>query len=943
MNTMDVKKLLGNPKITFVLGKDSAFREQVCQKLVEEYKYTVISTEKLAEIENQKSKKKINDGTMEINALIANPSKNYLMDGFPSTADQAINFEQNVCECQTVLYFEDQGLEGDDQKEEADPASAGIQEVIEKYKLFGKVRVINANQDFEQVYRDTQRALLPEVFCLIGPKASGKTTVGSELAERTNMTHMEFNEFIRSRSLQGADDETVTFELIKHLLDEVSPRILIENFPQNVVQAKCFIKNCTEPSKVFYCKCSKDTCQERMITLGKDHPSYVSSAILSKKIKKFHDESPTLIPYLQDNTPFHEINCDQDLEFVHQQVRDIVEPTIIHIRAGSNNDLKMEMVKKLVSEHGYTNLEVNSLIRLETERRTPVGQEFLQIVQHGKIIPADMIVRMLRKIIYSGQAQNKFILNGFPDVIEQVNEFEKNCAKISAVFLTSNEGENVVEIKNNNLTLFNIDALFQKEFRLKITDSWDYSRFNEMLGNKTDYIIVSGTWCSGKTHVCKYLEDSYGYTIVDHNVVLEECKKKHENDEEPPESIPTEEVIEELLAHIDNLKQTKSKFVFDTLPGTDPAHFDAILDHMGIPDYIMVLDSDLEVRKKRFLAKAEAEEWGEEHEEETKNLPNNTQALVDHTQRKFEGTSPDRFRILEFNLSAESMQKQLNDELSPKVILVSHDKRLASDTTCSNLAIKYNLIYISVYQLIRKHIEGNTEFGRQLLATKKPREIKINSQTKDEFQEAEYSAIHFDLPLVLKLIKTTINETLTNQKYILLEGLCNSNKLSKEEDLLELRPMDELIEIEREIGEVVAISSLKFTQEKENMDDEELEYEEFPEPPPEEEKKQEGEGEGGDEQPPPEEDEGEGDNKKEDFKVEDYQWTITNRKPKNMTQVFLQLKDKGSNVVHEVKNAEEYSSSQYESISKSLDEFITRVVQGDLKDKNSVVQIVFNE
>jgi hypothetical protein len=286
------------------------------------------------------------------------------------------------------------------------------------------------------------------------------------------------------------------------------------------------------------------------------------------------------------------------------------------------------------------------------------------------------------------------------------------------------------------------------------------------------------------------------------------------------------------------------------------------------------------------------------------------------------------------------MRKQINDELSPKVILVSHDKRLASDTTCANLAIKYNLIYISVYQLIRKHIEGNTEFGQQLLATKKPREIKINSQTKDEFQEVDYSAIHFDLPLVLRLIKTTINEVLRNQKYILLEGLCNSSKLAKEDDILELRPMDELIEIEREIGEVEAVVSLKFNQEKEVIEEEELEYEEFPEPPPEEEKKVEGEGEGEQEQPPPEEDEGEG-NKKENFKVEDYQWTITNRKPKNLAQVYLQLKDQ--NALHEIKNAEEYSSSQYEAISKSLDEFISRVVEGDLHGKNPIVQIVFNE
>ncbi len=31
----------------------------------------------------------------------------------------------------------------------------------------------------------------------------------------------------------------------------------------------------------------------------------------------------------------------------------------------------------------------------------------------------------------------------------------------------------MVEIKNNNLTLFNIDALFQKEHRLKTMSKWD--------------------------------------------------------------------------------------------------------------------------------------------------------------------------------------------------------------------------------------------------------------------------------------------------------------------------------------------------------------------------------------------------------------------------------------------------------------------------------------
>ena len=934
-----------NPKITFVLGKDAAFRESIWQKLVEEYQYTYISSAKLQEIESQKSKKRVNDGNMEINALIANPSKNYIMDGFPSTADQAIYFEQNVWECQTVLYFDEHHGEGEgeteeDQKADHDGSKAAIREVIEKYKLFGKVRFIDANQEIEDVYRDVKHALLPEIFFLIGPKASGKTTVGSTLAFKTNMLHMKFDDFAKKNSLSDADDETLVFTLIKSLLNEVSPRILIEGFPRNQIQARLFAKNCTTPAKVFYLKCSKDTWQERMIALGKDHPNYISSSILSKYIKEFHDESPLLISYLKDNTNFYEVNCDKDLASVNKQISEIVEPTIIHIRSGTNNELKKTMITQLVSHHGFINLEVNTLIRFETERRTDVGQEFFSIVSAGKIIPADMIVKMLRKIIYSGQHHHKFILNGFPDIIEQVNEFEKNCARISAIFLTTNEGESIVEIKNNNLTLFNIDALFQKEFRLKIIDSWDYNRFSEMLGTKTDTIIVTGTWTSGKSTVWKYLQSSFGYHIVDYNQALEECKKKHEGDEEPPETIPTNEVIDQLLNNLSKLKQTHSKFVFDTFPGTNANHFDSVLDFLGIPDYVFHVDCDLAVRKKRYLASVEAEEWTEEHEEQTKSLGGNTNIFLDHIRQKYAGVSPDRFRILEFNLSGDSMKKQINDELSPKVILVSHDKRLASDTTCANLAIKYNLIYVSVYQLIRKHIESNSEFGRKLLETKKPREIKINSQTKDEFQEVDYSAIHFDFPVVLKLIKSTINDTLRNQKYILLEGLCNANKLIKEDDILELRPMDELVEIEREIGEIVAIASLKFNQETENIEDNEVEYEEFPEPPPVEEKKVEGEGEGEAEKIKQPEDEGEGE-KKDDFKVEEYQWTITNKRPKNLAQVYLQLK--GANSVHEIRNAEEYSSSQYEAISKSLDEFITRVVDQDLRGKNPVVQIVFNE
>ena len=49
-----------------------------------------------------------------------------------------------------------------------------------------------------------------------------------------------------------------------------------------------------------------------------------------------------------------------------------------------------------------------------------------------------------------------------------------------------------MEIKNNNLSLLNIDALFQKEFRLKTMKKWDKQDFENYLNPKTQFAIILG-------------------------------------------------------------------------------------------------------------------------------------------------------------------------------------------------------------------------------------------------------------------------------------------------------------------------------------------------------------------------------------------------------------------------------------------------------------------
>jgi hypothetical protein len=113
-----------------------------------------------------------------------------------------------------------------------------------------------------------------------------------------------------------------------------------------------------------------------------------------------------------------------------------------------------------------------------------------------------------------------------------------------------------------------------------------------------------------------------------------------------------------------------------------------------------------------------------------------------------------------------------------KVVIVNHEKRLPVDTACSNLAIKYNMLYLSVYQLIRMHVKKQTPIGKLLAASKKPKalneKVKLVDGIRDEFEEEVYSAVHFDMDLVMSMVQTTISEKRAGESFVLLEGLFNN-------------------------------------------------------------------------------------------------------------------------------------------------------------------------
>ena len=203
--------------------------------------------------------------------------------------------------------------------------------------------------------------------------------------------------------------------------------------------------------------------------------------------------------------------------------------------------------------------------------------------------------------------------------------------------------------------------------------------------------------------------------------------------------------------------------------------------------------------------------------------------------------------------------------------------------------------------------------------------MKLSSDEEDQFQEGEFSPALYDQKLVIDLIRSTIQEKRTNQKFVLLEGFCNSAKLEHESDKLEVRMMDEFFQIEKHLGEVRAVFGLQDELEEQAVDASKVALVEFP-AEAEGEKKPVAPAEG-DEAPADGGEEG-GEAKAPAFEPKDYQWTVTNKQARNLPQLFLSCKPKQT-TKHEVKKAASYSSSESAAISGALDELCQQVQGGD--------------
>lgn len=130
------------------------------------------------------------------------------------------------------------------------------------------------------------------------------------------------------------------------------------------------------------------------------------------------------------------------------------------------------------------------------------------------------------------------------------------------------------------------------------------------MGNKVQYGVVLGKMCSGKTTVCKYMENGMNMGVKVIN--MEEIQKANPpmNDADPPEPIEGEvckiEKVEEIIKGM-IAAEPKTRWVFDGYLHTSEEAFLNFIGGFGTPDFITFLNLDKNKIMQRVMTKNEIE------------------------------------------------------------------------------------------------------------------------------------------------------------------------------------------------------------------------------------------------------------------------------------------------------------------------------------------------
>jgi len=83
---------------------------------------------------------------------------------------------------------------------------------------------------------------------------------------------------------------------------------------------------------------------------------------------------------------------------------------------------------RLVEKYGLIHLSTGNLLREEIANKTPLGKEAKKFIDHGQLVPDEVVIAMVDSFFDKHKDANGFLFDGFPRTVAQAQALDKLMA-----------------------------------------------------------------------------------------------------------------------------------------------------------------------------------------------------------------------------------------------------------------------------------------------------------------------------------------------------------------------------------------------------------------------------------------------------------------------------------------------------------------------------------
>ena len=852
-----------------------------------------------------------------VRGIVECSENSIIIVGFPEKLEHAQYFEQNILNINLILKFncpeeicykrlcEENGFKKtkEEYNEIYTNTEKDLKELFDFYNPYSVIREIDTNKSIPEMNKIIKQNLYPLIFCIIGKRYSGKTTLSKIINEKSDILLLDFGKFLEEPDIikRKNENEFVVNKLILKLRTIQRHKILIEDFPQNKEQYTYFVNNCKPFKTIYFLKADNSSCFERVNKISMGDPNYTECSVLDKMLTEF-DNKKAFFDFLKKNTDLIEIDVNNHINLTIERMLKQIQPNCVYFSNDVDEESKTELFNKLINNYKFSEINLKEIISNAIKRKILIKKNEENIDNIN--LSLEEKINLIRPLLYREDCKN-IILNSFPSNIEELTEFEKKLFSINKFIqlTTKKKLDTITDVNSMAVHFAKKNALIS----LNPKNVSDY-KIEEILDMTRDINIIYGMPQSGKTTFAKHLKEKYSFEILDFKDVIEKVKKT-KIDPENPEAEP-EINFQDLINYLKNFLKDDNYFKQKKI----------LLDNFSVqnspePFLIDTYEKAIEVIKMfgkfRNLYEVELEE--KTLIDKYKQKEGITEELSEDQKAAFLETLANPKKLLEdIKSSSENVIKIKNDEPELKskqlfdskyginFIIIKHEYDIIVEKTLQLFCARNRILYINVPYLIYSHFYENDSTSQKLEAVYGKKKLGVDCKNPYDFNEMiyyKYNPIFFEKDLINKIILDHIGKNYKiiedSGNFVLLTGYLNSDLLEEQEGPYNLP----LLEIKNalELGELTSFIQISRKDIKQSED--EIPQEIIIEKPKKEVK--EGEGEEGEGNPEGEEEPQEEENPDgvPKFKPENFKWTSYDGLPRNYVQVLKRLKMFPVNVI----------------------------------------------